>query len=324
MLLRNDSKEGRVKFTDVTRQHDAGLAKPGMVTDAEWADYNGDGWPDLVIVGEWTPMLFFKNENGRLSKTNPGFNTGSDIEVFTHSTAGWWQSLTASDVDMDGDPDFIAGNFGLNNQFKASNQQPVMLFAKDFDNNGKIEPIYAFYQNNVLVPVMGRDVIAGSLPQIKKRFPDYGSFADKTFHEIFPEQMLRGAITLKAGQLASLLFENTGDNTFAIHLLPVAAQFGPVKDILATDFDRDGHIDILLTGNENGSNYRFGNYDGLNILCLRNTGKLGLGFESLPYADSGISLEKQGRSLGLIKIRDSNVVMSLENQGRLRFFDFPQ
>ena len=322
MLLRNDSKKGQVRFVDVTGQHDPGLLSPGMVTDAEWGDYNGDGWPDLIVVGEWMPILFFKNVNGKLTKANPDFKAAPNIGAISTSITGWWQAITAADVDMDGDIDFIAGNFGLNNQFKASPQEPIVLFGKDFDRNGKIEAIYAFYQENVLVPIMGRDAIAGSLPQIKKEFPDYSSFASNTFHGIFTAPMLQDAIGLKASQLASLLFENMGDGTFVIHPLPITAQFGPIKDILVRDFDRDGLIDILVTGNENGSNYRFGNFNGLNILCLKNNGHLD--FETLSHANSGISLENQGRALGLIKMGGRNVVISLENNGPVKLFDFPQ
>ena len=51
-LLEND---GKGYFTDVTSQKAAQLEAVGMVTDAIWTDFNSDGLPDLILVGEWMP-----------------------------------------------------------------------------------------------------------------------------------------------------------------------------------------------------------------------------------------------------------------------------
>src|SRR6185295_3380181 len=48
-LLRNDGG----KFIDITSEAAPALVAPGMVTAALWSDANGDGTPDLLIVGEW-------------------------------------------------------------------------------------------------------------------------------------------------------------------------------------------------------------------------------------------------------------------------------
>src|SRR5207248_3595545 len=58
-VLRNDG--GR--FTDVTEQVSSQLVNPGgMITDAAWVDFDGDGRLDLVTVGEWMPIQFFRND----------------------------------------------------------------------------------------------------------------------------------------------------------------------------------------------------------------------------------------------------------------------
>ena len=58
-VLRNDGGH----FTDVTEQVAPELVHPGgMITDAAWIDFDGDGRLDLVTVGEWMPIQFHHND----------------------------------------------------------------------------------------------------------------------------------------------------------------------------------------------------------------------------------------------------------------------
>src|SRR5438105_2902468 len=67
VLLKND---GRGHFTDVTDRLAPGLSHLGMVTDAVWKDIDGDGRPDLIVVGDWMPITVFHNAGGKLVKMN--------------------------------------------------------------------------------------------------------------------------------------------------------------------------------------------------------------------------------------------------------------
>jgi len=108
----------------------------GMVTDALWTDYDADGDPDLMLSGEWMPLTIFNNQNGLLSKaTIPSFE----------NTAGWWFSLASADIDGDGDPDYLAGNLGLNYKYKTSPEKPFDVYYNDFDGNNKYDIVLGYY-----------------------------------------------------------------------------------------------------------------------------------------------------------------------------------
>lgn len=44
---------------------------------------------------------------------------------------GWWNSLVSGDFDNDGDVDYIAGNLGLNSNYKVTPEAPMNIFAKN-------------------------------------------------------------------------------------------------------------------------------------------------------------------------------------------------
>ena len=126
------AKDQLSRFTDITSSVAKDLEKPGLVASAIWTDFNKDGWSDLILAGEWMPLTFFKNDKGKL--INVTSQTG--LEKYT----GWWNSITACDIDKDGDIDYVAGNLGLNTQYKVSQEEPMRIIAKDFDRNGSLDP----------------------------------------------------------------------------------------------------------------------------------------------------------------------------------------
>ncbi len=133
-ILKND---GKGNFTDVTEEKNADLLNPGMVTDALWTDFSGDGLSDLILVGEWMPIRLF-------------LNTGSKMEELTGQnwmpdSRGWWNSIGSGDFDQDGDMDYLLGNFGLNFEIKPTPEEPVSIYAKDFDNNGSLDAVMSSF-----------------------------------------------------------------------------------------------------------------------------------------------------------------------------------
>ena len=121
-IYRNDSKNGIIKFTDVTASVCKGLQNIGMVCDALWTDFDNDGATDLIVAGEWMPITFFKNKNGKFENVT--------AETGIAKQKGWWNSIVAGDFDNDGDIDYIAGNLGKNSFFSASEEYPEKYMQK--------------------------------------------------------------------------------------------------------------------------------------------------------------------------------------------------
>ncbi len=136
-IYRNDTKNGKIKFTDVTKEIAPDLINFGMVSDALFADINNDRLPDLIIAGEWTPVTFLLNENGKFR------NITDQTGLAGHK--GWWTTVVAADFDNDGDMDFVVGNLGLNSYYRASEEYPVSVMPGDFDNNGSYDAFPALY-----------------------------------------------------------------------------------------------------------------------------------------------------------------------------------
>ena len=260
-LLQND---GTGHFQDVAPQIAEGLSEVGMVTSATWVDYDNDGHLDLVVVGEWMPVRVFHQENGRF--------VDRTAAVGFSGTEGWWNTVSAVDLNGDGRKDLVLGNLGLNSYIRASAKEPARLYVGDFGNNGALEQVLTFYKHGVSYPVAGRDELVRLLPALRSRYPSYADFGASRIEDIFPAATLAKATVREAHVFASEVALNKGDGTFALHQLPVEAQFAPVYASVAEDFDGDGHLDLLLAGNFYGATPVRGRYDASYGLLLRGSG----------------------------------------------------
>jgi hypothetical protein len=271
-------------MTDVTIQYfkqDKGYI--GIITAAVWVDLDKDEKTDLVVVGEWMPLTIYFNKGDYFQK-----------KEITQSS-GWWQALHAADMDNDGDVDFVVGNMGLNSNWQASPKEPMNLYVKDFDNNGFKEPIITYWRQGVEWCYHSRSELSSQMPSIKKRFPNYLSFAKTPFNKIFTPEMLKGAVHKKIDMFASGYFENKGKAGFVFHELPIEAQFSTVQCILIDDFNNDGCKDLIL-----GSNYykfqpSIGRFDASYGTILLGDGKGN--FKSIPPSESGFILRGEVRDI---------------------------
>ena len=314
-IYRNDSKNGVVKFTDVTKEAAPSLIDIGLICDAVWSDADNDGWMDLIIAGEWMPVTFLKNEHGKFTAAKT---------TLTNET-GWWNSITAADIDNDGDMDYVAGNCGINGFIRPSQQYPLKVIAKDFDNNGSFDAVFSTWLPSSLsdsvkkeIPIAGRDEFIKEMTVMKERFPNYAAYAKADMKTIFTEAEMKGALQLSVNNFTTCWIENKGNMNFILHPLPAQAQWAPVYGIAVNDFNGDGNMDIALTGNEFSMAPYLGRYDALNGLILKGDGKGN--FSSLSIMESGLYIPGNGKSLVQLNANGKLLMAAGQNAGRLKIF----
>ena len=316
-ILRNDSKNGQVKFTDVTDEIAPGLKNIGLVSDALFTDYDNDGWPDLILAGEWMPVTFFKNDHGKFKNVTQ--STG------IAGKTGWWNSIAAGDFRHTGRMDYIVGNTGLNTFYKATDQYPVYITAKDFDANGSYDAFTSVFLKDKdgkmkEFPVPVRDDIVKQMLSMRTKFQNYKSFASATMDEVITTDMRNGAVRLKATMLQSVFLRNDGNGKFTMIPLPIEAQFSQLAGITVDDFDGDGNLDIALNGNDYGTEVTTGRYDAMNGLLLKGDGRGGFTPESI--LQSGIYIPGDGKAL--VKLAGANnkyLLAASQNRGPLKIFE---
>ena len=291
-------------FTDVTAKICPGLQTPGMVTAAVWTDFDNDHQTDLIIAGDWMPLQFFRNGGGH-------FIDATAASGLTQMN-GMWRSLTASDLDNDGDIDIVAGNLGLNCEYKVSLHEPMELFATDLDGNGSIDPFLFYYIKDAdgvrrSYPGISRGRFAERVPAIKKRFLLNEHYALATYQDIFKGKALEKMLKLRCDETRTCFFENTGKGKFVKHVLPVEAQFSPVNSIICDDLDNDGYKDLLLAGNEYQAEVMTGRYDASFGCFLRGSGNKS--FTPVPPATSGFIVKGDVKDMSLIRLLNGEKIL---------------
>lgn len=315
-ILRNDTKSGTVRFTDVTNEVAPDLKKIGLICDAIFSDFDNDGKTDLILAGEWMPITFLKNLGGRYANVTAKTGVGDK--------PGWWTSIIAGDFRHTGRMDYIVGNVGLNTLYQASAEFPAFITASDFDKRNRFDAFPSLFlpgKDDVKreYPANVRDDAVKQMITLRAKFTNYHSYAEATMQDVLSADQMKNALRLKATELRSCYFKNDGDGKFTVVPLPLEAQVSALNGMVADDFDADGNLDLLFNGNDFGTDVSIGRYDALNGLLLKGNGKGE--FAPLSIARSGIYLPGDGKALVKLRGASNNYLMAAsEHLGPLQIF----
>lgn len=281
-ILKNEGGvDEEIRFKNVTATVAPSLQEAGLVTSAIWNDYDGDNLTDLIITGEWMPIRFFKNNGESLQEVTAEIPGLEDME-------GWWYNVTASDLDQDGDLDYVCGNLGLNYKYRASPKEPFEVYANDFDENNSLDIVLSYHKKGVQLPVRGRECSAQQVPAIAARFTTFDAFAEADLNDLYGEQMLTNSLHLQAKTFESCWLENLGAAGFKRHPLPSHAQLSSINSIQVIDYNGDTFQDLLLFGNLYAAEVETPRNDaGVGLVLVGNSDGQ---FTPIPAQESGLLL----------------------------------
>jgi hypothetical protein len=265
------------------------LATTGMITDAIWADVNGDQKPDLITIGEWTTPRVFLNQGGSLSD----YTNQANLSPLT----GWWTRIASADLDGDGDQDFAVGNFGLNTKYHASTSKPALLYYGDFQGNGVKRLVEAEYENETLFPIRGKSCSTSAMPALASKFKNFHSFALAELTEIYS---LKDSEKFSCTTLESGFLINDGKGHFTFRPMPHLAQISPIQGMVFADFSGNDLPDLAIAQNFYNAQFETGPYSGGIGVLLANDGK-GT-FKDIHPSKSGLLIPGDPRALHLLDL----------------------
>jgi hypothetical protein len=300
-------------FTNVTAQVAPELGNFGIVNKVIATDYDADGDDDFMVVGEWSHIGVFKNDNGVFADVSK--EIGLDVEK------GWWFTITETDINKDGLPDYIVGNIGDNVKYKASQKTPFKVFASDFDDNGTFDLVLSNNYNGNYVPARGKECSTQQMPFISEKFETYNAFANATLKDIYGDK-LETAYQKEVTTFSSKLLINKGDGTFDVSVLPSSVQTAPILSVITRDINNDGYEDVIVIGNIYETEVETPRYDAGNGVVLLSNQKDG--YTVLSAMQSGLYIEGNAKSLLRVthKALGKEIVLVGVNDGPIHVLSF--
>jgi hypothetical protein len=234
-----ENKKG--KFINVIDEKFDDISNLKMINDAVFSDFDNDGDNDLIVVGEWMSIAFYENKNSKFYRKK--------IDAITNIN-GWFQTITASDLDKDGYVDYIIGNWGKNNKFHPTEKRPLHIYADYFDDNISYDiALSKVSKTGDLLPVRGKECSTQQTPFLANKVKTFKEFASLTMPEIYGREKLEKSTHFMAHSFASIILKNNGNGEFTIQEMPSKAQFSPTLGIEIADINNDGYLDIFGVGN---------------------------------------------------------------------------
>ncbi|MBT8280590.1 MAG: VCBS repeat-containing protein [Muriicola sp.] len=285
---------GNGQFKDATERLAYDLKDAGMITNAVWADMDGDSRKDLVTVSEWGTPRIFRNSGRRLAKMTSSLD----------SLDGLWNVVEAADLDNDGDQDLVLGNQGANLHYRPSQETPMKIWINDFDGNGTIEQIVTLNENGQDYPLHQKKELTNQIVSLKKQNLKASEYARKTIEELWPKTVFDNSITKKSGISESVIAINEGNGQFRIKILPSRVQLSCVCGISCADVNNDGYLDLIMGGNNFEFKPQFSRLDANygNVLL----GNKDLDYKWEEYTKSGFFIRDEVKHIKQFKDRKGN------------------
>ena len=306
-LLQNN---GKGEFTDITKKVAPKLQKVGMVTSAVWKDFTGNGFKDLVLVGDWMSPVIFKNNSDNFSVLPTNLN----------QISGEFNVVKVADIDNDGDLDLVLGNRGENSFLKADSTHVVKMYVNDFDNNGNIEQIVTRTINGKDVPVALLGDISNQISTIKNKKMSYSKYAVQSIDSLFEPSVLKKSIVKQINNFSSIVLLNNNLN-FTIKPLPIRAQMSTINNIEIFDINNDGNLDLITSGNNYNYQVQYTRQDASFGDVYLGNGKGD--FTWIPWDETGFFIKGQIRGMSFIKNNNKvTYLIAAPNNGVPKLFKY--
>jgi hypothetical protein len=295
-ILKNDGKGNFVA--------DKNFIISSKVTAASWIDINNDNQKDLLIASEWDVPKIYINNKGTLT-----------LQKIPENMDGFWQSISAFDIDNDGDLDIVLGNWGENNKFQQFLEKPLIMYYGDLDENGKKEAVISYAIGDQYFPMNSKSELASQMNFISKKFVTHKDFAMQPIEKIFSKEILGKAEKRMIHKLTSGYLENNNGKFERFKKLPIAFQLAPINSFL--ELSIQDKKNLLISGNsERTSNYH-GNYKAQKGLFAssKDDYQFVTQFGIKPF-------KNQIKETAVVKLKNKNVLLVLANNDSIKTYTF--
>jgi len=286
----------KATFYKVTEKVSKDFQNIGLVNDLIFSDYDNDADKDLIVVGEWTAVSFFKNNNGLFTRDS----------LTTDKNKGWFQTIKAIDYDADGDEDYFIGNMGKNNKFHPSLEKPLHIYANYFDDNASYDTALSKISDGKMYPARGKECSSQQTPFLNEKITSYKDFANATLTEVYGQEKIDSSLHLEATNFNSFYMQNNGGGNFEIINLPMGAQFGPSLGFEFLDVNKDEKQEVLGIGNIYDAEVETVRYDASRGFILTRDNN-----EIKTMTNTGFLTNKEVKAIAKISIKGKKHILLL-------------
>ncbi|MBK7269497.1 MAG: VCBS repeat-containing protein [Flavobacteriales bacterium] len=302
--------DGKGRLADATPQLAPTAMGPGMVTDARFADIDGASRPGPCAERRMDADHRVREQRWPLENIT--------AQCGLANTAGWWNTVTAADLDGDGDVDLVGATSDGTASSRRMRNIPACIGRYGW--NGRSDIVLGKEKEGKQLPVRGRECSSQQCPVHHGALPHLRGFRQSGPQRISTPERLEKALHLTATHTRSAVFLNDGSGGFTTHDLPVQAQLAPIQGIVPMDVNADGRLDLVVAGNHWGAEVETVRYDAGTGLVLLGDGKGS--FAPTTIARSGFFAWGNVKDLALVRTGPDRVptVIVANNNDRPQAF----